>query len=89
VLKKSKYGDKFFFYIQRKRHALRGNAVIISAKEGGGGLTTAEAAATLKVSTDTIKRWIKSGYIGSYKIGGRREIPETEVKRILSGKEKK
>lgn len=45
------------------------------------GVTIAEAASRLKVSTRTIERWIKSGEIASVKVGGSVRLPLSDVLR--------
>jgi excisionase family DNA binding protein len=51
-------------------------------------LTTMEAARALGIrSVDTIKLWVKTGYLQGKQIGGRLLIPRTEIER-LSGDER-
>jgi excisionase family DNA binding protein len=39
----------------------------------------------MRVDQSTVFRWIKDGDIRSFKIGGRRYIPVSEVERLLGG----
>ena len=52
-------------------------------------LTTAEAAARLRVSVYTVIRWIKQGKLRGVLVGGSRRagwrIPASEVERLLRG----
>jgi putative resolvase len=52
--------------------------------------TLKEAKRLLGVTTKTIQRWDREGRIGVVRtIGGRRRIPESEIKRILGVKEER
>ena len=52
--------------------------------------TLKEAKKLLGVTTKTIQRWDKQGKIRVVRtIGGRRRIPESEIKRILGLKEER
>lgn len=51
-------------------------------------MTLKEAAHELDRTIRTLHRWLDSGYLVAYKIGGRWEIPEMEVKRIKTGGKK-
>jgi len=46
--------------------------------------TVDELAEMLKVSTQTIRAWIKSGKLKSFKIGKAHRIPDTEVQRLIA-----
>ncbi len=46
--------------------------------------TVEELAEMLKVSTQTIRAWIKSGKLKSFKIGKAHRIPDTEVQRLIA-----
>ena len=51
-------------------------------------LTVAEAAQRLRVSQETIRRWLRDGQLHGVRIGSTRvgwRIPESEVRRLLSG----
>lgn len=48
-------------------------------------LTVEQAAKHFKVTTRTIRRWIKSGELRSSKIGGVIRISEEEIKRLERG----
>ena len=43
-----------------------------------------DAAATLGISQWTVRAWIKQGKITSAKMGTRRLIPESEIKRVFA-----
>jgi putative resolvase len=45
--------------------------------------TVGEVAERLKVSHMTVYRWIKTGQLGAYKIGGEFRITEQDIKRFL------
>ena len=51
-------------------------------------LTVAEAAERLRTSEETIRRWLRDGKLRGVRIGSTRvgwRIPESEVRRLLSG----
>lgn len=50
-------------------------------------LTVAEAAATLDVSPETIRRRMDDGLLRGYKLHGVRRVFASEVNRILDGQE--
>ena len=51
--------------------------------------TTKEAQDFLKISTSTLKRFLKKGIIKAYKIGGRYRIWGKEILRLVSPKVEK
>ena len=49
-------------------------------------LTVDEAAATLRVTAETVRRWLRDGRIRGVRLGGRKagwRIPAGEVRRLL------
>ncbi|HWQ17284.1 MAG TPA: IS607 family transposase [Sulfolobales archaeon] len=50
---------------------------------------TAEAAKALNISVSTVKKWVKEGKIKAIRVGKLWMIPESEIRRILSGKKDK
>lgn len=55
-------------------------------KEEHATLTRAEAAARLKVTTNTLHRWAKSGYLVPVKVGVRTLYKAADVEEILTQK---
>lgn len=55
-------------------------------KEEHGTLTRKEAAARLKVTTNTLHRWAKSGYLVPVKVGVRTLYKTSDVEEILTSK---
>ena len=49
--------------------------------------TTPEIARSFRVSTRTVDRWIASGTIRSVKVGGRRLVPVSEVRRLTEAQD--
>ncbi|MEM4938203.1 MAG: helix-turn-helix domain-containing protein, partial [Sulfolobales archaeon] len=50
---------------------------------------TSEVAELLNISVSTVKKWIKQGRLHALRVGKLWMIPESEVRRILSGVERK
>ncbi|MEM4959850.1 MAG: IS607 family transposase [Nanopusillaceae archaeon] len=50
---------------------------------------TSEVAELLNISVSTVKKWIKQGRLRALRVGKLWMIPESEVRRILSGVEKR
>jgi excisionase family DNA binding protein len=51
-------------------------------------LTVREAAERLRVTEESVRRWLRAGRLRGVMIGGQRSgyrIPESEVERLLSG----
>jgi excisionase family DNA binding protein len=51
-------------------------------------LTVPEVAEQLRVTEETVRRWLRSGRIRGISLGSKRagwRIPESEVRRLLSG----
>ncbi len=51
-------------------------------------MTVREAAERLRVTEESVRRWLRSGRLRGVMIGGQRSgyrIPESEVERLLSG----
>ena len=48
--------------------------------------TVEEVAERLKVSHMTVYRWIKTGKLGAYKIGGEFRITERDIERFLQAR---
>ena len=52
-------------------------------------LTPQQAAARWQVTARSVRRWIDSGEVDGFKVGGRYRIPKEEVKRVESGGKKR
>ncbi|MEM4032715.1 MAG: helix-turn-helix domain-containing protein [Zestosphaera sp.] len=50
---------------------------------------TSEVAELLNISVSTVKKWIKQGRLHALRVGKLWMIPESEVRRILSGVERR
>ncbi|MEM1651062.1 MAG: helix-turn-helix domain-containing protein [Sulfolobales archaeon] len=50
---------------------------------------TSEVAELLSISVSTVKKWIKQGRLHALRVGKLWMIPESEVRRILSGVERR
>ena len=48
------------------------------------GLTTKEAAAALKLSPDTVRRWCADGTLRAARVGRLLRVPASEVARLLT-----
>ena len=48
-------------------------------------MSIAEAATTLDVSTDSIKRLIRMGRLRAFRVGALYRIPISEVQRVIAG----
>jgi len=46
-------------------------------------LTMVEAGEMLKAGPSTIQRWVKTGALKTSKVGRRRYVPATEIRRIV------
>jgi excisionase family DNA binding protein len=48
-------------------------------------LTTGAAAKPLGVTSETVRRWVRNGYIEGYRVGPRNYlVPRSEVERLLA-----
>ena len=52
-------------------------------------LTIKEAAAFAKVSTQTVRRWVKAGYLKIYRAGRQVRIGESDLVNLLSSQDLK